>query len=101
MYFIEMQLSYFGVFISAMCAKLLTCVRLFVTPWTIALQSPLSMGYSSLEYWSGVPFPSPVLLLFESPWKAVAGHTLVGAQVGRLVWSASWWWGQGVGFGAE
>ena len=29
------------------------------TPWTIALQAPLSMGFSRQEYWSGLPFPSP------------------------------------------
>ena len=34
-------------------------VRLFVTPRTVARQAPLSMGFSSQECWSGVPFPSP------------------------------------------
>ena len=34
-------------------------VQLFVTLWTAALQAPLSMGFSSQEYWSGLPFPSP------------------------------------------
>ena len=34
-------------------------VRLFVTPWTVAYQAPLSMGFSRQEYWSGLPFPSP------------------------------------------
>ena len=29
------------------------------TPWTIARQAPLSMGFSRQEYWSGLPFPSP------------------------------------------
>ena len=28
-------------------------------PWTVALQAPLSMGFSRQEYWSGLPFPSP------------------------------------------
>ena len=32
---------------------LLSCVRLFVTPWTVALQSPLSMEFSRQDYWSG------------------------------------------------
>ena len=32
-------------------------VRLFETPWTIALQVPLSMGFSRQEYWSGLTFP--------------------------------------------
>ena len=39
--------------------KSLSRVRLFVTPWTAALQAPQSMGFSRQEYWSGVPFPSP------------------------------------------
>ena len=34
-------------------------VWLFVAPWTIACQPPLSMGFSRQEYWSGLPFPSP------------------------------------------
>ena len=34
-------------------------VQLFVTPWTVAHQAPLSMGFSRQEYWSGLPFPSP------------------------------------------
>ena len=38
-------------------------VRLFATPWTIALQAPLSMGFSRQEYWSGLPFPSPLIWL--------------------------------------
>ena len=35
------------------------CVRLFSTPWTIACQAPLFMGFSSQDYWSGLPFPPP------------------------------------------
>ena len=31
----------------------------FATPWTVAHRAPLSMGFSSQEYWSGLPFPSP------------------------------------------
>ena len=34
-------------------------VQLFATPWTVALQAPLSMGFSRLESWSGLPFPPP------------------------------------------
>ena len=30
-----------------------------VTPWTIAYQAPLSLGFSRQEYWSRLPFPSP------------------------------------------
>ena len=42
-----------------LCVKSLSRVRLFVTPWTVARQAPLSMGFSRQEYWSGLPFPSP------------------------------------------
>ena len=37
----------------------LSCVQLFVAPWTVACQCPLSMEFSSQEYWSEFPFPSP------------------------------------------
>ena len=39
--------------------KLLSRVRLFATPWTVAYQAPPSMEFSRQEYWSGLPFPSP------------------------------------------
>ena len=44
-----------------MCVRacVLSHVRLFVTPWTVARQAPLSMGFSRQEYWSGLPFPPP------------------------------------------
>ena len=58
-------------------------VRLFATPWTMACQAPLSMGFSRQQYWSGLPFPSPVIKyevsevkslssvrLFATPWTA-------------------------------
>ena len=38
-------------------------VWLCVTPWTVAFQAPLSMGFSRKEYWSGLPFPPPAELL--------------------------------------
>ena len=30
-----------------------------MTPWTVAYQASLSMGFSRQEYWSGLPFPFP------------------------------------------
>ena len=39
--------------------QLLDQVQLFVTPWTVVHQAPLSMGFHRQEYWSGLPFPSP------------------------------------------
>ena len=38
--------------------KLLSHVQLFATPWTVAYQAPLSMGFSRQECWSGLLFPS-------------------------------------------
>ena len=43
--------------------KSLSHVLLFATPWTVAHQAPPSMGFSSQECWSGLPFPSPGDLL--------------------------------------
>ena len=43
------------------CARMVShfhCGLLFVTPWAVARQAPLSMGFSKQEYWNGLP-PSP------------------------------------------
>ena len=40
-------------------AQLLSHVRLFGTPWTVARSAPLYMEYSRQEYWSGLSFPTP------------------------------------------
>ena len=37
---------------------MLSHVQLFATPWTVAHQAPLFMGFLRQEYWSGLPFPS-------------------------------------------
>ena len=39
--------------------KVLSPVALCGTPWTMAHQAPLSVGFSRQEYWIGLPFPSP------------------------------------------
>ena len=41
-----------------LCACVLNYVRLFVTPWVVARQAPLSAGFARQEYWGGLPFPS-------------------------------------------
>ena len=49
--------------------KSLSHVQLFTTPWTVAYKVPPSVGFSRQEYWSGLPFPSPVhdwLLLIKN-----------------------------------
>ena len=58
---------------------LLSCVWLFVIPWTIAQESPLSMGFYRQEYLSELPFPPPEDLLIQ---KANPGLLL------RLHWQA-------------
>ena len=40
-------------------AQSLSRVQLFATPWTVAHQAPLSMGFPRQGYWRGLPFPSP------------------------------------------
>ena len=52
-------MKYFRQFHPRVHACMLRRVRLCVTPWTIAFQAPLSMGFSRQEYWSGLPFPTP------------------------------------------
>jgi len=48
----------------------------FSTPWTVAHQAPLSVGFSRQEYWSGLPFPSPGDLANQGiePSSALAGR---------------------------
>ena len=48
--------------------ELLSCVQLLATPWTVALQSPLSMGISKQDYWSG--------LHFLPQWPLIVNHKL-------------------------
>ena len=43
----------------AAAARFFSCVRLFLTPWTVAHQARLSMGFSRQECWRWLPFPSP------------------------------------------
>ena len=49
-----------------MKGKLLSRVRLFVTPQTAAHEAPPSRGFSRQEYWSGVPLPSPKMKYSEN-----------------------------------
>ena len=42
-----------------MKVKSLSRVRLFATPWTVAYQAVMFMGFSRQECWNGLPFPSP------------------------------------------
>ena len=52
-------LAYTQVVKNTICVYALSDVWLFVTPWTVTHQVPLSMEFSRQEYWSGLPFPFP------------------------------------------
>ena len=66
----------------------LSCVWLFVTPWTIAFQVPLSMGFPRQGYWSGLSFPSPG----DLPGSGSESASPVSpAMAGRLYNCATWW----------
>ena len=43
----------------------LSHMQVFATPWTVAHQAPLSMGFSRQEYWSGLPSPSQGIFLIQ------------------------------------
>ena len=59
-YFIQIKISEYAIHMKWSEVKSLSRVRLFATPWTVA------MGFSRREYWSGLPFPSPGDL--PDPW---------------------------------
>ena len=57
------ELLAFGVHVTCMCAQKVSCVRLFGTPCTVAHQAPLSMELPRQEYWSGLPFLTPLYVI--------------------------------------
>ena len=64
-------ISFFNAWKWKVKGKSLSHVWLLATPWTAAYQAPPSMGFSRQEYWSGVPFPSPIpSLLLPNYWGA-------------------------------
>ena len=98
----------YGASESPVLCQLLSHVRLFVTPWTIAHQASLSMGFSRQEYWSGLPFPpsgdhpdpgidpgSPALqkdsLLSENHWRS-RQNAVPRAQQTHTIRRQRWDW---------
>ena len=63
-------------------------VLLFATPWTIACQAPLSMGFSKQKYWSGLSCPSPGDL--SNPGLEPASLMSCAMAGGFLTTSATW-----------
>ena len=70
----------------------MTCVpshfRLFATPWTVALQAPVSMGFSGQEDWSGLPSPPPEAL--PSPGTEPPSLACPALAGGFLATSTAW-----------
>ena len=79
--------------------KLLSRVRLFVTPWTVVYHTHPSMGFSRQGYWSGLPFPSPEDLPdpgIEPGSPALYADALPSEPpgksniIGQLLWKTVW-----------
>ena len=69
-------------------ACLLSRVQLFATPWTVAHQVPLAMGFPRQEYWSGLPLPSPG----DLPEAGIEPTSLVPpALAGRFFTTSATW----------
>ena len=64
--------------------------NLFATPWVVACQAPLSMGFSRQEHWSGLPFlppgdlPDPGMEPTSLAFPALAGRFFTTAPAGKL-----------------
>ena len=74
-----------------MCAQSLSCVWLIATPWTVAHQALLLMGFSRQEYWSGLPFllprdpPDPGIRLTSLVTPALAGRFSTTGPLGKPI----------------
>ena len=72
-----------------LCA-VLSHVQLFASAWTVAHQAPLSVGFPKQEYWSGLPFPTPV----DFPNPGMEPTSLVSpALVGGFFTTSTTWAG--------
>ena len=60
LYFVPQKFKYRIIMLSCFSR-----VQLCATSWTAARQAPLSTGFSRQEYWSGLPFPSPIELSLQ------------------------------------
>ena len=69
-------------------AQWLSHVRLFTATWTVACQTPLPIGFSRQEYWSGVPFNT----LEDLPDPRIKPMSLVSsALAGRFFTTGATW----------
>ena len=71
-----MEWYLYTVIVAEVIVKL--CLALWRPPLTVAHQAPLTMGFPKQEYWSGLPFPSPVDLpnLHLLHWQRSNPHLL-------------------------
>ena len=70
-------------------------MQLFVTPWTVAHQPPLTVESPRQEYWSGLPFPSPGNLPdpgIEPMSRALAGSFFTTEQLGKPCFGHTWYY---------
>ena len=65
-------------------------IRFFVTPWTVDCHTPLSMGFSRQEYWSGLPCPPPGDLpnLGVEPVSLLSPAVAGGFSITSATWEA-------------
>ena len=81
----------------------LSRVWLFMTPWPVALQAPLSMGFARQEYWSGLPFPTPG----DLPNQGIEPASLMSPEKGAFpteerAGAKAWKWDKpGLGTGSQ
>ena len=79
-----------------MCIHVLSHVCLFVTPWTVARQAPLSTEFSRQEYWRGLPFPTPE----DLPKPGIKPVSLAfPALAGRFFTTSATWEAQSLAYG--
>ena len=82
-----------GIHNSLTCVCVLTHVWLCVTPWTVTHHAPLSMGFSRLVYWSGLPFsalgdlPDPGIKSASLMSLALAGGFFTTSAIWEVNWS--------------
>ena len=69
-------------FLKWCCLVAKSCLTL-ETPWTVAHKTPLSIGFSSQEHWSRLPFPSPAVTQVPPDWRTPPPH-IWGP---RMLWS--------------
>ena len=65
---------------------MLTCAYLFLIPWTVAGQTPQSMGFSRQEHWGGLPCPFPGVMYGCESW------TIKKAECRRIDAFEVWCW---------